>query len=301
MDLTLAQLEAFCKVAELRSFTRAAESLHLAQASLSERISALESQVGCRLLDRSGRRTEPTDAGRTLYPLAARLLRERDAIVSRMLDLAGVKTGIVRVAAGTVPGEHILPTLLPGFRKRYPGLGVVLEVASSERVVHLVVEGLADVGFVGSAGPFRGLDAVPLWDDALVVVVPAGHRWARRKSIPVADLATEPFVSREQGSGTSQSFMDRLRSSSRFDGLSLDIVAVMDSSAAVKTAVMSGLGVSVLSSRAVAAEVQVGLLASLRLADADLARKLHLVTSPKRTLSPAARALVDYVTEQEVR
>jgi len=295
MELNLSQLEAFCKVAELESFSKAAEALHLAQASVSERVSNLEAQVGCRLLDRLGRKTVPTDAGRTLLRHALRLLKQRDDVVQEMRRFTGVQQGVVRIGASSVPGEYILPQIVADFRKSYSGLAVALDVSDSRAVLDQVSEGLADVGFVGVAGPAKGIEFTPLWHDQLVLVVPPSHNLARRKSVGLPDLPGHPFVSREQGSATFQALASALAESTGSPPLDLDIVAVLNSATAVKNAIIHGLGVSVMSERSVRTEEAAGLLRAIPIKGASLARNFHMVCASKLSPSPGCVAFMNFV------
>ncbi len=293
MELDFRQLEVFCKVVELKSFSMAAAAVHLAQASVSERIANLETQVGCRLLDRLGKTTVATAAGRTLYDHALELLRRRDQAILEMQNIVGVKRGTVRIGCSSVPGEDILPPLLVRFRQEEPDIVPHVTVADTEQVLRLVEAGDVEVGFVGAPTPSRNIESVRLWSDELMVVVPAGHRWAGRKSVTPAELAGEPLVRREGGSGTYRLLEERWRKAG--GKAELNVAAVLGSLNAVKHAVRSGLGVTVMSSRSVGADVKAGQLVTLRIRGVRLKRDIFFVRDSRRELSPLARAFGDFV------
>ncbi len=296
MDLDLRQLEAFCRVVESGGFTAAATQLHLAQATVSERIGNLETEVGCRLLDRLGRRSVPTAVGRTLYRHAVDLLRRRERAVLEMQSLFGLQRGEVRIGASSVPGEDILPHFIGRFRDQYPEVVLNLRIADSQVVLEQVEAGDVEVGFVGSCSPSRRLEFVRLWQDQLVVVVPPTHPWAGREEIALDELAEEPFVRREAGSGTFRVLDERLEEGHAVPGFRL--AAVIGSPSAVKHAVRSGVGVTVMSRRSVEAEVRAGTLAAVGLSGLRLERDIYLVRDTRRDLSSAGRAFVDFVQQQ---
>ncbi len=288
-------LEAFCEVVERSSFSKAARALGLAQASVSERVARLEALVGASLLDRLGRSVAPTPAGELLHRRARDLLARRRELGAELEDFLGACRGELDVGASTIPGDHLLPAALRGFSERYPEVVVRLHVADSEATARRVGDGSLELGVVGSRFRLQGLEYHPLWPDELVLALPPDHRWAGRPEVPVAELLGEPFVLREPGSGTRNRFERALTEAAGTRLDALRVVAQLGTSTAVKEAVRAGLGLSVLSARALETEVSCGLLARARLEGLDLTRRFHLVTDRRRTLSPAARALADYL------
>ncbi|MCA8976181.1 MAG: LysR family transcriptional regulator [Planctomycetes bacterium] len=294
MDFDLRQLETFCHLIEQRSFTRAASALRLSQATISERIAGLEREVGARLVDRLGRTVMPTPLGKQLHERAMRLLGERDQLRAHLATCLGVGGGQARIGASTIPGEYVLPGCLADFRRLHAGARVSVHIADSEAIRARVVAGDLELGVVGSHGTEPHLQHEALWRDELVIAVPAGHRWQRHRAIRVAELVDEPFVLREQGSGTRAAIERALASALEASDASLDVVAELGSTAACKEGVRCGLGVSIVSSRAVAAEVRTGVLHTLRLSDVELSRDFYLVSDSRRTRSPLCEALARY-------
>lgn len=295
MDFDFRHLEVFCKVVELGGFSRAAEVVHLAQASVSERIATLEDRVGVRLLDRLGRRVTPTKAGELLYSRALTLLAMKRDVSLELEQFLGVKHGSVLIGASTIPGEFILPGVIAKFRKEYPGVVVSLAMASTAKTAAGVAEGAFELGVVGSREQDDRLEYTSCWEDELVVAVPSGHRWSRRKSISVAELTEEPFVSRDAGSGTRSILEEHLRRVEPAGLEALNVVAIVGTSTAVKESVRQGVGVSVLSSLALAADLAAGTVKALRLKEFDIGRQFYLVRDRRRTLSPVCRAFLDFL------
>ncbi len=295
MNFDLRELEIFCAVVEQQSFTRAAEKVHLAQASVSERIAKLELSIGAQLLHRSKRRVSPTAVGQRLYDGAKRLLAERQCVTNDLADLLGVRGGDLVIGASTIPGEYLLPEHLAAFRTSHPEVRIRVHISGSEGIASRVATGDLEVGVVSSGLRNRELEAISLWRDELVVAAPRNHRWANRTSIGIEDLRTEPVVLREPGSGTRRAFEKAVTNTHETDLGSFDVVAELSSMTAVKEAVLGGLGVSIISTRAIRREVEAGILTTYRIDGVDLSRSINLVSHRKRSLSPAGVRFVEYL------
>ena len=181
--MDLRRLEVLAKVAELGSFSRAAEALFLTQPTVSEHIRALEVEVGLPLLDRLGRGTTPTPAGRVLLEYAHRMLKLAEEARQAIEHFQGRMSGTLVVGGSTIPGEYVLPALMGQFKAKYPDIAITLRVGSSRQVSEWVDEGRVELGVVGARPALRSLTARPLMTDELIVVVPAGHPWAGRKTV----------------------------------------------------------------------------------------------------------------------
>ncbi len=297
IDFDLRQLEIFCKVVELKSFSKAAEAVFLAQASVSERISTLEAMIGTRLLDRLGRTVLPTAAGRRLYALAIELLEMKRAACLEMEDFLGLKKGEVEMGGSTIPGEYILPKIIGRFHEKYPGISVNMSVGDSRQIESRVVEGSLELGVIGYKSTNNRIEQFRLWEDELVVAVPKGHALYGRSRIPGEELPGWPFIIREPGSGTFRMFKQHLERGLGMDVTGFHVVASLGSSTAVKEAIKAGLGISILSIHAIEAEVNEGILKPLRIKGLPMKRYFYLVHDKRRTLSPLAQALKKFLLE----
>ncbi|MFP4036330.1 MAG: selenium metabolism-associated LysR family transcriptional regulator [Desulfobacteraceae bacterium] len=293
MDFDLRQLEIFCRVVELGSFTKAAEAVFLAQASVSERVANLEAAVGAKLLDRLGRKITPTRAGEHLYRQALVLLDMKKSLSLEMEAFLGMERGEVRLGGSTIPGEYLLPAVLGGFRSRHPGISVRLEIADTHEVSRRILEGALELGVIGSRVQDKRLLHQELWRDELVLAVPSGHHWWGLDAVPLDELRNESFIIREQGSGTQKIMEERL---GEVMG-SFRIGARLGSSTAVKEGVKAGLGIAVLSLRAMETEIRAGELAAVRVKGLSMGRRFYLVQDRRRAESPPCRALRKYLLE----
>lgn len=294
IDFDLRQLEIFCNVVELGSFSKAANAVFLAQASVSERISKLEKMVGARLLDRLGRRVVPTKAGELLYKHAVSLLSMKEKVRQEMEDFLGIRRGSIHMGASTIPGEFILPRIIGSFNEEYPSVSVVLAISDTSDIETRVLEGNLELAVVGSKSN-KTLLYQALWKDELVLATPAQHRWAGKKEVSIAAIFEEPFILRETGSGTLRHIERYLGSLQSRTGQLLQIVARFGSSTAIKEGIKAGLGISILSSRAIGAEVKAGTLKALRVKGLSMVRSFYLVRDKRRTPSPLCQAMLDFL------
>lgn len=296
IDFDLRQLEIFCRVVELRSFSRAAEAVFLTQASVSERISGLENSVGVRLLDRLGRQALPTRAGELLYRHAIRLLDMKKAAILEMEGFLGLKQGEINLGGSTIPGEYILPGVIGRFREKYPFISVSLTISDTTEIERLVLNGPLELGVIGSKSSNKDLVHYDLWRDELVLIVNAGHRWAKKKAVSIKELLEEPFILREQGSGT-QRIIENAFKKSGIDGIhSLKSAACFGSSTSVKEGIKSGIGVSIISSRAVESEIKSNALKKVGIKGIPaIKRNFYLIRDKRRVSSPACRVMLDFL------
>jgi len=297
IDFDFRQLEIFCKVVDLKSFSKAAKAVFLAQASVSERIASLESMVGVKLLDRLGRQVVPTRAGNLLYKHAKELLEMKRTARLEMENFLGIKKGEVHIGASTIPGEYILPKSIGLFNEKYPSISVMLTIADTDEIERRILQGDFDLGIVGSKGLHENLTYHALWNDELVLAVPRHHRWARKKQIDIKELSEEPFILREVGSGTLRIIEEYLGPSAPKIVDSLQVVARFGSSTAVKEGIKAGLGVSILSSRALETELETGSLNVLKIKGFSLLRKFYLIMDKRRTVSPICRVMLDFLID----
>lgn len=288
----LPHLETFAKVAELNSFTATGRALGLSQAAVSQRIHMLEQVLGTSLFERRSSRVLLTEGGQRLYPFAQRILalhqEAREAVGGQKPQV----TGDVSLAASSIPGEHLLPALLLAFRDKHPHIRVRATVTDTQTVLDQVEHGLVQLGLVGGKGDSPHLEYRAFARDRLVLVVAAKHPWQERTRISVAQLAEQPLILREPGSGSRWCLEQALAhvGKSLHD---LQIALELGSNEAIKVAVLRGLGVSILSTHVVADELQSGQLHAIPVTGLALTRKLCAVWDRRRVLPIPARLFLD--------
>src|SRR5437764_4956246 len=240
------QLAAFCAVVERSSFSQAADQLGVTQPAVSLQIRSLEQRIGQRLLDRSGRRVEPTEAGLRLYRGAQRLLSlEQELLAGLGEETEGERKGRLEIGASTGPGGSVLPVVLGEFQQLHPLVHVALAVSDTHTVVEQVGRRELELGVVGAAGRHRGVTFEPFYRDEVVLAVPAEHPRAG-KSMTLEELKTEPLVLMQEGAGIRQMIDDELRELGlRLRDLNVNLELGLQESA--RSAVLGGFGATFIS------------------------------------------------------
>jgi DNA-binding transcriptional LysR family regulator len=291
------QLAAFCAVVERKSFSQAAERLGVTQPAVSLQVRSLEKRLGRQLLDRSGRRVEPTEAGMALYRGAQRMLQLEGQLVEELeAGDAGEPRGTLQVGASTGPGSTVVPVLLCEFQRANPAVAVSLTISDTQSVVDRVAERELELGVVGAARRHRGVVFEPLFRDEVVLAVPPGHRFAGG-SVTISELRKEPLIVMQEGAGVRQVIEDELRhAGTRLRDLEPRLELGLQES--VKAAVVAGFGVTFISRAAIEADLAVGTLATARVKGLDPAREISLVRSAGRSPTRVAEAFLEFARER---
>ena len=291
------QLQAFCEVVERRSFSQAAERLGVTQPAVSLQVRALEKRLGTQLLDRSGRRVEPTEAGLRLYRGAQRLLSLEDEIVSELQQGAtGELDGTFEIGASTGPGGVVLAQLLCQFAEVHPQLHVALSVFDTQTVVERVADRTLQLGVVGAAPRHRGIEYEPFLRDTVILACPPGHAFAGR-TITLDELKAETLIVMQEGAGVRQMIDDELhRAGLRLRDLAVRLELGLQES--VTSAVRGGYGVTFISRSSVENDLAAGTLVEARVRELELEREIYLVRSAGRAETRAARAFVEFAKQR---
>lgn len=294
--MDLRALEVFCKIMELRSFSRAAEAVLLTQPTVSGHIKTLEEELGLRLFDRAGRNVTPTRAGELLHGYARRILALREEAQQAISEHKGGLRGHLAVGGSSIPGAYILPPLLAAFKREHPEVSIGLHISGSREIVRSVIEGAAEVGMVGARFEEGRVQYEPFAEDELVLAVGAGHAWARRNTVRPTELAGQAFIMRERGSGT-RKVMEETLAHHDLDPGCLHVALEVTGNEAVRQAVKAGAGVAVISRRAIEDDIRCKLIVALRLQGLRLVRDVFLVTHRSRSRSPLGKTFLTFLQQ----
>lgn len=311
MDIDIHSLKIFCKVVEKKSFTNAAKALYLTQPTISAHISKLEERFGVKLLDRLGKEIHPTKSGIILYQYGDKILKIKDDMVQSIHSYLGNISGELILGASTIPGEYILPEFVTNFQKERPGVKIIVEIENSSKIIEMVASGKVELGFVGTKHD-RLASEYFSYDHLVLIISPVQkltkvrqniksgkRRHAKRDmemEIDIHDLSEELFIMREMGSGTREA-MEKGLEKAGFSLKDLKVVCELGSTEAVKQAVMGGVGVAIVSDRAIKNEVKLGLLRIIKLKNLNIKRNFYLIYNPKRTLSPIAQSFIQFIKD----
>lgn len=295
--LNYRRLEAFCKVYELRSFSRAGEELFLSQPTISAHVLSLERSLGVTLFDRMGRTVVPTVAGEVLYGHGMRAFATLDAAVSELATLRDDVSGQLVLGGSTIPANYILPDVMGHFLQRFPAVCPSLEVADTAQIIERVSEGGIALGVVGAVDAGMDLHFEPIYtDDFAIVVSPATvSRLGLKATMTTSEVLSLPWVMRESGSGTRSTFFEALGASSKIevDTRKVQTVLTVGTTEAVLRYVLAGLGVGVVSRLAAQAMLSNGTLQEIAVDNFAATRSFYMVYNEKRVFFPAVAHFIE--------
>ena len=273
--------------------------MHLSQPTVSSHIKDLEDHFGCRLIDRLSKEAVATKAGELLYGYARKILAFSHKIEAAMAEFNGKIKGRLLIGGSTIPGAYLLPRMIGAFSGQYPEVTISLVVEDTEKVIDGVLSGNLEMGVVGAESGEKKIFQEKLIEDELRLIVPENHAWARKKAIPLDLLLTEPFIVRENGSGTLASIQLSLASQG-YTIEDLKIAAELGSTEAVRQGIKNNVGVSILSTLAVSEDLKIGSLKSIAVKGLQLKRSFYLTRHKYRSLSPLSRIFIEFLKKELV-
>jgi DNA-binding transcriptional LysR family regulator len=295
--MEMRRLEAFCKVIELKSFTRAATALLVSQPTISEHIRSLEDTLNEKLVDRLGREASPTPAGKIFYQYAKHIIQLRDEAVQALGQFQGNLSGTLLLGASTIPGTYILPRIIGAFKMVHPRIQITLRIADTSDIISDILTGDVEAGIVGSKPADRRLMFQEIYSDELGLIVHPEHKWANRLSIDVTELAHEPFISRERGSGT-RMVADKILEQHGIDLNMMNVIAEMGSTEAVREGIKAKIGVSILSKVAVLEDLNRETLLYIPVEKVSFRRPLFLAQRKSRQVSPLCASFLNFLADE---
>lgn len=300
MALNFHQLHIFYTVAERGSFSAAAQALHMTQPAVTMQVQSLEDYFGTKLLQRSTKRIDLTEAGRALMPFAMRsieLIRETDAHMSKFTKQL---KGRLQLGSSLTIGEYILPRLLGPFGQEYPHIAISMKVMNTSQILEDILGHQLNFGLVEAPVHHPDIHTEAVMSDELLLVVDKAHPLATATEVSIADAIAYPFVLREQGSGT-RSVMEEQMRSHDIDPSKLKIVMELGSTGAVKSAVEAGLGISFLSASSVKHEVALGLIRTIPLTDISFKRQFYSIYLKSALLPISAVTFLTFLRERDLK
>jgi DNA-binding transcriptional LysR family regulator len=295
MDLW--QLNIFCKVVELKGFSSAGNAVHLSQPTISSHIKDLENHFECQLIDRLGKKVVPTKAGELLYRYARKLIALRDETEAAMAEFHGKIKGRLVIGGSTIPGGYILPKCIGAFTTVYPEVTISLIIGDTDQIIQDVLSGSPEFGIVGAKTSNKNIYQEKLIEDEMRLIVTSDHKWANEKHVSPDWIFKEPFIVRERGSGTLKSIKLSLKEKG-YSSENLNIIAELGSTEAVIQGIKSKVGISILSTIAVAEELKAGTLKALTIKKLNLKRSFYLITHKQRSPSPLCNAFINFLKKE---
>ncbi|WP_433707145.1 selenium metabolism-associated LysR family transcriptional regulator [Paenibacillus illinoisensis] len=292
------QLHIFYTVAEKGSFSAAAQALHMTQPAVTMQIQSLEDYFGTKLLHRSTKKIELSEAGRTLLPHAKRsveLVRQTDEAMSAFTQML---QGRLQLGASLTIGEYVLPRMLGPFARQYPDISIVMKVMNTTQIMDDILKHQLNFGLIEAPIHHPDMIVEPVMQDELKLIVPAGHALADRGEVELEEVMAYPFVLREKGSGTRQVMEDQLQKKN-IDPQDMNVVMELGSTGAVKSAVEAGVGITMLSPSSVQHELALGLVHIVEIRGLEFKRQFYAIHLKSSLLPLSAVAFLNYLRQQE--
>lgn len=288
------KLKVFCTVAETKSFSKASEIIHLTQPAVSLQIQALEELYETKLFDRSSSTVTLTPAGEILYRYAKEILGLYAVAEKNLGELTGLVKGSISVGASSTIGNYLLPTVIAEFRKTHPKIKMRLFIGNTKRIVELLNTGNIDIGLVEGDVTRQKLVVGKLLEDELVVIIPEVHPWSKKREVSIYDIAKEPFILREEGSGTRQ-IIEKYLNKHGISAHDIKASMMLGSTEAIKAAVESGIGISIVSRWAARKEKKYGTLKVLSAKEEKMFRDFSLISNKNAIASHAVDEFLTYL------
>ena len=279
-------LETFSRVAELKSFSKAANDLFLTQPTVSGHILSLEQSLSLRLFDRTGKGIRLTKAGEVFLKYASKILSFRKDLLNALSEFSQGIRGELSLGASTIPGEYLLPKLMGHFKKDHPHFIISLKIADTKEIVQYVLQDNIELGIIGAKLDHSSLHYEKFEEDEIIIVAPSDHPLIRKRRVTLEELLNELWIIREEGSGTQIAVEKALRKK----GKSLkqfNVAMEMGSTSSVKEGVKAKLGLAFISRRAAEEELNQGLFSRIDVEGIEpISRQIYIVSHRGRTLSP---------------
>ncbi|HIT91019.1 MAG TPA: LysR family transcriptional regulator [Candidatus Merdenecus merdavium] len=294
--MNLKHLEAFVSVTHTGSFSKAAEQLYLTQPTVSSHIQALEKELGCLLFVRTTKEVELSIDGRRLYHRAVKMLELEREIKSDFCKKASKGKQRIQIGASTIPGQYILPKMLPEFLNQYPEIQMEIVDGDSMEIIDMVLKGRIILGFTGTKTKDETLVFEPFFQDQMVLITPNTKEYQKYQNseFPLEQLYHERMIVREEGSGTrmeTEHYLEQM-------GLNLkriETVAVMTNQESIKKTIANGMGIGIMSKSAAEDFIQEDRLLSFSLSNTKLYRNLYMVWEKKTSMDDYIRQFIQYM------
>ncbi len=281
---SIKQIRSFIMVADLKSFTNAAEAMFMTQPAVSAQIKSLEENLGLALIERSDKRVQLTEAGKHFYREAKEILVIYDRAIETMEDFKGLQRGKLALGASTIPGEYLMPKFIGEFHKEYPGIHISLKIGDTSLIVDYLYDRKIDLGVVGARVDSSNVEFIPFLQAGSTI----------SDTITQEDLLTAKIITRETGSGTRIALKESLGEHG-INETDLNIVMELGSTQAVITGVAADLGIGFVSQWAAEASIRAGMTKQVKVQGLDLHRELFVVYMRNATVTRARDVFLQFL------
>ena len=271
----LSALRVFLVAAEERNFSKAAKRLHMSQSAISQNIQTIERAYKIDLFNRHGRTVELSEAGQNILPMVREVLLAARLLEDGLQDVNSQVGGELLIGCSTSAGKYILPTLLAEFQRDYPAVHPRVKIISRESVMDRLVNRLIPIGISSRLIDHHSIESVPLFEDRIILIVHPDHPWAMYGRAFASDILEQPFITREDTSGTCETVMEGLKP----QNITIDnfnVVMELGNTEAIEMAVERGVGIAFVSEMVAARGLALGRIKRVEVEGLDLRRKIYM-------------------------
>jgi DNA-binding transcriptional LysR family regulator len=295
MNLNL--FKTYIRVVETQNLSRTADEFEISQPAVTKQIQSLEDIYGVLLLERSGRKLKPTEAGEALYQCAREIIKAVEKTERAMEEVAESRKGSLYLGASTIPGQYILPYLIKIYKDKFSSISISMDIADTDKIFNKVAERELDIGIVGGWINNRKVEGYKWLEDELVVIVPENHKLARSQQLKLSSLLNERWIFRQKGSGTRRAVEELLVSHEiRKDDLNIYMEA--GSTEAVLAMVESGMGISIVSRWAIK-RIEHRKMKAIKLDEPDAKRFLYIIYPRQKIRRKTVSNFLEYLKSLE--
>ncbi len=286
------RLQVFHTVARLLSFTKAADTLHMTQPAVTFQVRQLEEQFNTRLFDRTHSKVRLTEAGKKVFAYAEKITSLSNEMELEIKSLSEDISGNLIIGGSTTIAQYILPSLLQGFKKKYPELNIIIREANTDGIVSMIESSVIDLGIVEAPVKAQDLEVEIFMSDELVLIHNPENNFSKKESVSPDELRDLPFILREEGSGTRAVIAEYLKKQGIGEG-ELEVSMELGNSESIKGAVEANIGVSILSKSTIQKELMLKTLLCKELSP-KISRNFYFVRRRHKFKLKVTENLVDY-------
>ncbi|PWH12373.1 MAG: hypothetical protein DDG60_13535 [Anaerolineae bacterium] len=292
--INISELRVFVIAAEELNFSRAAQRLNLSQSAVSQNIQAIEREYGVELFLRHGRSVQLSETGKSILPMARSVLHSTRILEDALVNARGEVSGMLAIGCATTCGRYFVPNLLASFQGQYPHVRTRVIPADRAQVVEGVLNQRFDLGIVGRSVEHRDIESQPLFEDRVIMIVPANHPWANREQVSPLEVLEQPFISRENNSATQQTLLNELRQHG-IEPENLNVVTELGDAEAVEMAVEQGIGITFISEVMAARSLALGRVKKVEVEGFNLTQQIYLIRHKSESFTRAEAHFWEFV------
>jgi DNA-binding transcriptional LysR family regulator len=300
MSINIPELRVFVTAAEELNFSRAAARLHLSQSAVSQNIQSIEKSYGVELFVRHGRSVQLSEVGQVILPMAREVLNTVRLLEDSLINVKGEVAGELTIGCSTTSGKYILPNLLAAFRREYSLVRSRVTISSRSGVVERLLDQTLALGVMSRQVEHRDLEYMPLLEDKVILIVPIDHPWAQYGRAMPADLLDQPFIRREESSGTAEVVSNALKQQGVMPD-TLNTVMELGNAEAIEMAVEEGIGIAFVSELVAARGLALGRIKQVEINGLDIVQRIYLYRHVGSVFTRAEARFWEFVQENRAQ